>query len=169
MDCSCERCRNFCRTKPGWFTPDQIDIVGRKLNLTIKDLFTRYLTVDPVLIGAARGWTGVYVLAPAIVGKGSGSVSDPNAKGTCVWFENGRCAIHDVKPRECGLVDHSTTPEDTDLLRAAIVRHWRPHKRLIQNLYGKKLKLPDALKEVYRRASRIGQETVGMAAPNKKG
>ena len=53
MDCSCERCQSLCHSKPGWFTPEQIQIVGRKLNLTIKDLFRKYLTIDPVLIGGA--------------------------------------------------------------------------------------------------------------------
>jgi hypothetical protein len=166
MDCSCERCQSLCHTKPGWFTPEQIHVIGRKLNLTIKDLFRKYLTVDPVLIGGARSRTGVYVLAPAIVGNGAGSIADPKARGTCVWFADGKCTIHDVKPRECALVDHSTMPGEANLLRAAIVKQWQPHKKFVQDLYGMKLKLPNVLKEEYRRASGADQGT--SRAPNEQ-
>lgn len=154
MDCSCERCQNFCRSKPGWFTPDQIEPLARKLNLSVAELFRRHLTIDAVLMDEGGQRKAVYVLAPAMVGKKPGTISDPTEKGTCVWFQNEGCEVHDAKPRECGLVDHSTTPAEGNLIRASILKQWIPYKRFIQDLYGKKLKPPEALKKVYRDAKR---------------
>jgi Fe-S-cluster containining protein len=151
MDCSCDRCQSLCHSKPGWFTPQQIELVARKRDVAIEDLFKDYLTIDAVLIAEAGRPTGVYVLAPAIVGAESGSISDPAARGTCVWLRNGKCDIHEMKPAECRATDHSTSARDSDLLRAAILKQWIPYKKFVQNLYGKKLKLPVAVKEAYRK------------------
>jgi Fe-S-cluster containining protein len=150
MDCSCDRCQNFCRHKPGWFTPEQIEPLARKLNLRIDELFQKYLTIDAVLIEERGQMKAVYVLAPAIIGKKSGAISDPSEKGPCVWLKDGACEIHGAKPRECGLVDHSTTTEEGNLLRASLLKRWIPYKGFVQQLYGKKLKAPDALKKAYR-------------------
>jgi hypothetical protein len=40
------------------------------------------------------------------------------------------------------------------MMRAAILQQWRPHKRFLQDLYGKKLKPPEVLKKEYRKAKR---------------
>ena len=152
MHCSCDRCQHFCRNKPGWFTPDQIAPLARKLGLSIAELFKKYLTVDAVLMEEAGQMKAIYVLAPAMAERPAGAVSDPTEKGACTWFKEGKCEIHEVKPRECGLVDHTTTRQEGDLLRASILKSWLPHKKFIQNLYGKKLKPPEALKQAYRDA-----------------
>jgi Fe-S-cluster containining protein len=154
MDCSCERCQNFCRQKPGWFTPEQIEPLARKLKLSIAELFQKHLTVDAVLMEEAGQKKAIYVLAPAISERKAGAISNPIEKGTCNWFKDGRCKIHDAKPRECSLVDHTTPPQDGNLRRASILKSWVSHKKFIQELYGKKLKPPDALKKAYRDAKR---------------
>jgi Fe-S-cluster containining protein len=154
MDCSCDRCQSLCHNKPGWFTPDQIDAVARKLSLTVEDLFQTYLTIDTVMIATSGGAMGVYVLAPAILGKPSGSISRPKERGACIWLKGGRCGIHEIKPRECALVDHTTSAREANLLRLSIVNQWREAKNLPQRLYGKKLKLPAALRQEYRKARR---------------
>jgi Fe-S-cluster containining protein len=154
VDCACERCQNFCRVKPGWFAPDQLAPLARRLGLTIEELFRRYLTIDAVLVSEGSATVALYALAPAMVGRSAGAISDPAEKGACVWLEGGRCAIHELKPRECSLVDHSTTPEASNLMRAAILREWRQRRKFVQDLYGKKLKPPSALKAAMRQARR---------------
>ncbi len=154
MDCSCDRCQSLCHNKPGWFAPQQIELVARKRGVTIENLFKNYLVIDAVLITEAGKPKGAYVLAPAIVGTGSGIIADPAARGTCVWLKDGKCEIHEVKPTECRVTDHSTSPRDNDLLRASILKQWSPYKKLVQDLYGKKLKLPVAVRKVYRRVTR---------------
>lgn len=134
--------------------PEQIAPVAQKLGLTVAELFKKYLTIDAVLHGEQGRTTGIYVFAPAIVGEGSGSVSNPTARGTCVWFIDGKCAIHDLKPRECAMVDHSTAGQDIDMLRASMVKEWKTHRKIVQQLYGRKLKPPNALKEKYREIRR---------------
>lgn len=166
MDCACDKCQNFCRRKPGWFTPDQIEPLARRLNLTLAALFQGYLTIDAVLVEEKGQPKGVYVLAPAMVGQRASAISDPTAKGTCVWLKDGQCAIHDMKPRECQMIDHATAARDGDLLRASILKAWMPRKSFVQGLYGGKLKLPESLKEGYRAAKRQrrGQNS-GSAQP----
>jgi Fe-S-cluster containining protein len=169
MDCSCDRCQSLCHNKPGWFTPQQIELVARKRDITIEDLFKDYLTIDAVLIAEAGKPTGVYVLAPTIVGAESGSISDPVARGTCVWLRNGKCDIHDVKPAECRVTDHSTSAHDSDVLRASILKQWIPYKKFVQNLYGKKLKLPGAVKEAYRKVRKNARTPVHQGTNNNSG
>lgn len=154
MNCACERCQGLCRNKPGWFLPEQIKVLAQRLGLSIEALFRNHLTIDAVLVERAGSPVATYVLAPAMVGKPTGEVSDPEARGACVWFRDGQCAIHEAKPRECREVDHTTTPRDGDLLRAAILEQWRPHKKLVQDLYGRKLKPPQRLKDTYRAAKK---------------
>lgn len=151
MDCACDSCQNLCRQKPGWFTPDQIERLAQKLGLPIVDLFRRFLTIDAALVENSGQMRAIYVLAPAMVGKKSGAISDPSARGICVWFKDGQCQIHEMKPRECSLVDHTTSRTQGDLIRASILKSWLPHKSFVQQLYEKKLKAPDALRKLYRK------------------
>jgi Fe-S-cluster containining protein len=154
MNCSCERCQSLCRNKPGWFLPEQIKVLAQRQGLGVEALFRSHLTVDAVLVERDGSPVASYVLAPAMVGKPAGEISDPEARGVCVWFRDGQCAIHEAKPLECREVDHTTTPREGDLLRASILEQWRPHKKLVQDLYGKKLKPPAILKETYRAAKK---------------
>ena len=156
MDCTCDRCQAFCRNKPGWFLPGQIETVARSLHLTVAALFRQYLRIDMALVREGERTTAIYVLAPAIRGTKPGAITDPTAHGDCIWLTDGRCAIHAVKPAECGAIDHTTSPQDINLTRATILKQWMPYKRLIQDLYGKKLKPPQAVKDAYRKA-RKGQ------------
>jgi len=154
MDCACDSCQNLCQQKPGWFTPDQIERLARKLGLRIDDLFRRFLTIDVALVEDGGQMKAIYVLAPAMIGRKPGAISDPSARGICVWFRDGQCQIHEAKPRECSLVDHATSSAQGDLIRASILKRWLPHKGFVQQLYGKKLKAPDALRKLYRKIQR---------------
>ena len=81
-------------------------------------------------------------------------ISDPTTRGACIWFKDGLCEIHGVKPLECRSVDHLTTRHDSNLRRASLLKRWVPYKEFVQDLYGKKLKLPYALRDEYRKATR---------------
>lgn len=154
MDCACDQCQGLCRNKPGWFTPQQIEAVARQQNMTVAALFETHLTIDTALVREADRMTAIYVLAPAIRGKRPGAISDPAARGECTWLKDGRCEIHSVKPAECRTTDHTMSPHDSNMLRAAILKQWAPYRKFIQGLYGKKLKPPLAVKEGYRQARR---------------
>ena len=167
MDCSCERCQGLCRNKPGWFTPQQIEVVARRQNTTVAALFKTHLTIDTALVREAGRMTAIYVLAPAIRGKKAGAISDPTARGECVWLKDGRCVIHDVKPAECRATDHTMSALDSNMLRAAILKQWAPYRKFIQTLYGKKLKPPAAVKETYRQAQKDAAKGSDKAERNE--
>lgn len=152
MDCSCERCQDFCRNKPGWFTPDQIRPLAESLGLTIEALFKRYLTIETVLLADSKNAKAVYVLAPAIDRRNNGSLAQLTDRGTCIWFKDGNCAIHTTKPLECRLADHTTTRDGSNMLRASILSKWISQRQIVQNLYKKKLKPPETLKREYKKA-----------------
>jgi Fe-S-cluster containining protein len=140
--------------------PHQIEPLAQKLGIAIPELFRKHLTVDAVITEVAGQMKAIYVLAPAMAEWCSGTVADPTEKGTCTWFKDGKCKIHEVKPLECSLVDHRTPPPQGDLLRASILKSWVPYKKLVQNLYGKKLKPPDALKLAYREARQLKNRNI---------
>jgi Fe-S-cluster containining protein len=158
MDCSCERCQHFCHNKPGWFTPDQIRPLADRLGMAIDELFRRYLTIDTVLLGDRSGTKAIYVLAPAINGRNNGSMSQPTDHGTCIWFKDGGCGIHPAKPLECRLADHTTTRDSSNTLRASILAKWVSQKQIVQDLYRKKLKPPQALKRASQKARSLRRE-----------
>ena len=152
MDCSCERCQHFCHNKPGWFTPDQIRPLAERLGMAIDVLFKRYLTIDTVLLVDNMSTKAIYVLAPAINGRNRGAIAQPTDHGTCIWFKDGGCAIHEAKPLECRLADHTTTRDSSNTLRASILAKWVSQKQIVQDLYKKKLKPPQVLKRENQKA-----------------
>src|SRR6185503_136477 len=95
-DCKCTDCRAACEQKPGWFAFGEAELVAKHLEMSLKDLFTKYLMVD--------WWVdepNVFLLSPAIKGYTPGSEFPGNPRGQCVSYKNKECSIHAVKPKEC--------------------------------------------------------------------
>lgn len=99
--CTCSECQAACRYKPGWFKPGEAEAVADFLGLSLADLFRSRLMVDR--------WSGdltLFVLSPAIVEGDAGQEFLSTTRGQCVFFQDGLCAIHPVKPFECRAMLH---------------------------------------------------------------
>lgn len=84
--------------------PDEIEPAASFLNLTRDEFVQKYLTSHPLEEGQ--------VLAPAY------------RFGKCVFFEQGRCGIHSVKPYECRNVFGCESPRRHRNIRDKIIEHW---------------------------------------------
>jgi Fe-S-cluster containining protein len=110
--CSCQGCQGACEHKPGWFKPDEIAPLAAALGISEQELFDKHLMVDWWGADSDTDYNDVFVLSPAIVNgiPGEEFASDP--RGTCRWFVDGKCAIHDQgKPFECAAYHHSDEPK----------------------------------------------------------
>jgi hypothetical protein len=135
-ECSCTACRNACQHKPGWFQPQQIKPLAEAMGLTVEELFKQHLQVDY--------WNGeeddpaTFVLSPRLKDYEGGTMFPANPRGTCHWYEDGKCAIHTLgKPAECQQLGH----EGTTAVRArheATAQTWKSkrHQQTIRELYG---------------------------------
>jgi Fe-S-cluster containining protein len=120
-ECSCPECQSFCSERVGWFIPDEVK--------GLLEYFESH-DVDALLnFGnfAIDWWCGddqnILILAPNIVG--NGSIQFPfNPKGECIFYKEGRCAIHPVKPFECSRTDHNMTHEEADEQHKWIAEQW---------------------------------------------
>lgn len=127
-DCTCEVCRAACEHKPGWFLPGQAEMVADYLGITLGELFNEYLAVDYWL-----DEQDIFVLAPATktITPGVEYPADPH--GECVFYHDGLCSIHDVKPHECKLMHHSTEEGGA---HHATALEWQEHQDQIAELLG---------------------------------
>jgi hypothetical protein len=132
--CNCSDCRAACTNTPGWFTPDQIEPLAQALGLTVDELFADHLRID--------WWEGespVFVLAPKLRGREGGEMADGDPHGTCHWYVDEKCAIHETghKPAECARLGH-VDGERVHFARKELIAAWRPKKMQawIRELYG---------------------------------
>jgi Fe-S-cluster containining protein len=130
---TCTHCRSACSHKPGWFNPGEVEKVAEYLGISVQELFDTKLQVD--------WWQGdgvadeVFILSPAVFGGAAGDMFDANPRGTCVFFENERCTIHEVKPHECRQVV-ACQPRDPEL-HPSFAHSWKDHQDQIQELLGR--------------------------------
>jgi hypothetical protein len=139
-ECVCEACQGACTLKPGWFHPNQIAPLAKKLGLSEQEFFDKHLLVD--------WWDNwgddledVFVLSPRIVGESGGRMYPGEPEGVCHWYKGGRCQIHQLgKPLECAFANHTDTHEQHKRKRMRIVRAWLPHQGKIAKLLGREPK-----------------------------
>lgn len=120
-ECTCERCQDACRRKPGWFLPSEAENLAELMGMTLKDLFDKYLGVDWYV-----GFPDVFVLSPAVCSMSTGGMFSGDPQGICVFFNQatGKCAAHsEHKPIECKIYHHDDelrkrTPTHEDVARA---------------------------------------------------
>ena len=124
---TCGYCQSGCTHKPGWFLPGEAEAAAEFMGMTLHDFFRAYLAVD--------WWEDepdIFLLSPAIQGEAA-FPGDPC--GTCVFYEDGRCRIHPVKPHECRARwcgDRSTSSVHHDTAMA-----WAGHQGQIAELLGR--------------------------------
>lgn len=94
---TCATCQAGCTRKPGWFLPGEAEKTAELLGLTLEEFFAKYLAVD---------WyesypDDIFLLSPAVAGEATGEEFPGDPRGTCVFYVEGRCQIHEAKPYEC--------------------------------------------------------------------
>ena len=136
MECQCEMCQGACKFKPGWFLPEQIAKVAEHLKLTEKELFDKYLGVDFY----QRDGEDIFILAPANKSMKPGAMYPFDPRGECIFFEDGLCKIHAVKPLECAEYDHTKNKEDiVKIHEEKIPDAWISKQEYVRQLYKNEL------------------------------
>jgi Fe-S-cluster containining protein len=130
-DCTCYKCKAACTNKPGWFLPGEAERAADYLGITLEEFFTTKLGVDWY-----EGDLPVFVLSPAITSMSAGETFPSNPMGTCVFFENGRCSIHAVKPFECRAFLHGQSHVETTARHEGVADAWQAHQAQIEVLLG---------------------------------
>jgi Fe-S-cluster containining protein len=133
--CECITCSGACTHKPGWFMPGEVAEAAKFLGMEPQAFFDKYLAVDFFEGGYEDEVPDtVFVLAPALVGE-EGGMYPYEPRGTCVFYKDGKCGIHAVKPFECRKYIHS------DHRQVAILRHqdvavaWQSHQDEVKALF----------------------------------
>lgn len=113
-ECSCQSCQSRCKTFPCLGTPEDIKrLIDAGYS---KKLMLNYY-VSPNSISE-----DVFYISPATKGKECKFVVFPlleyriEDSTECVFFDDGKCQIQDLKPTEGKLVDHSTDDLDVHYL-----------------------------------------------------
>ncbi len=130
--CECEQCSNACSIKPGWFMPGEAEKVADYLGKSLQELFDTHLGVD--------WWVSdldVFLLTPATKNMESGQEYDSNPRGVCVFFDNGLCTIHSVKPYECKEYMHNDTSTKVSNRHKLVADAWHDYQDSIGALLGR--------------------------------
>jgi len=138
--CTCDKCSKACRFKPGWFKPGEAEKAAEYLGLNLADFFAKHLMVDWFEAdGRDEIELDTFVLSPAIVGKKAGSEFPADPHGRCVFFLDGKCIIHTVKPFECREFLHTETSHEVKKRHLDVAKSWSSKKEqdLIRNLLGR--------------------------------
>lgn len=137
IECQCEKCLNACKSKPGWFLPNEVEKVATYLNLSLAELFKTKLGID--------WWESydnpedeeddqdIFILTPAITTMNAGSEYPANPKGKCIFLKDNLCSIHQVKPFECRLMNCKKTINK----HKEVAESWLTHQKFINTLLGK--------------------------------
>jgi Fe-S-cluster containining protein len=134
-DCSCESCQNRCKNRAGWFLPGEAEKAAALKGMTLEEFFKKYLAVD---------WWGVnkqlLVLAPVNQGPFEtqpGGMYSWYPVGTCIFYIDGKCDIHEAKPYECKKAAHEPSPRDeADARHEAVAKAWKGHQDQPKQLLG---------------------------------
>jgi Fe-S-cluster containining protein len=135
--CTCQSCQGACKRKPGWFKPGEVEAVAAFMGLTLPELFAKHLAAD--------WWEDsepTFVLSPGIIRFGEphvGTEMPGNPLGQCVFYKDGRCSIHKVKPFECRAYHHELTHEQVKTNHRAAFEAWAmpEHQKQIADLLGR--------------------------------
>jgi len=135
-ECSCQSCQSACTQKPGWFLPGEIEKVSEHLKIPVQELFDNHLGVD--WWESENQEKSIFVLSPAIRNMTPGEEFPGNPIGECVFFENGKCNIHPVKPFECREFIHTDKGNEIFRNRKTIIKNaWEPLQQEITELLGR--------------------------------
>lgn len=138
--CTCTICQGFCKYKPGWFKPDQMEALAEFFDATIQEVYKTYLVTDYWVDDNGRD---INVISPTVTRLPAGGMMDFRATGQCVFYTDGKCEIHPVKPWECKQAWHG---DGTDKLpyHKLVMEAWKDKQDLIIEITGEEQSLPDA-------------------------
>ncbi len=130
--CRCAKCISLCLYRPGWFLPNQIELVAEYMQLNIKELFNNYLVADHFSYSPYN----IFVLAPSSKGYTSGCERSPDTTGECIFFnsQDKSCKIDNVKPYECIEYTHDDSEYDILERRRIIAILWKNRQNYISKL-----------------------------------
>ena len=138
-DCTCDTCKGACTNKPGWFKPGEVEKVALHLNISLQELFETKLGVD--------WWVAeddIFVLAPATLSMDPGSEYPANPRGHCIFYENGLCSIHPVKPFECREYIHDEDKNASNKRHLAVSIAWESEQTQVTELLGRQATAAEA-------------------------
>ena len=111
-ECKCELCVEACR-KPAHLETGQDWWISRFLKISKEELIDKYLVNLPVAVIGIEGKKFVIRgLRPKIV------------NGWCIFFKNGLCSIHKVKPFGCKYANHNTTNKEAEEIMQYLTQKW---------------------------------------------
>ena len=140
FECECESCKSGCKNRPGWFLPGEAEKAAALLEMTMKEFFDTYLSVDWWI-----DYDDIFLLAPAIDQYDTGDLYGSNPQGQCLLYQDGLCLIHAEKPYECAMLVHNDI--NIQLKHEYVAHEWATHPDQIKELLGRKpvAKKPDGL------------------------
>lgn len=141
--CDCADCRAACTNSPGWFTPDEIPRLAEHLGLSVEETFRRKLAVGVTHMpdGSLRHGVMPHKLRDSKKPGAVWTLPELAQPGRCVFFDQGLCSIHPVRPNECARMIHGSG-HDAVKLRHSVVEKWddaalAPYKALTgRRLFG---------------------------------
>jgi Fe-S-cluster containining protein len=131
-ECTCNVCQSACENKPGWLLPGEAEKIAKFLNLDLQECFNKYLGVD----WYERSEGNIFLLAPAITSMTPGEEYPGDPRGRCIFYKEGRCGVHDVKPHGCAEYIHTLTRQEVYAIRDNIVKAWGSNQSQITELLG---------------------------------
>ena len=139
-ECNCNICQGACKHKPGRFLPGEVAKAAKLLNLSEKDFFDKYIGVDWNIGGLFE--KRIFHLVPITTKMKAGVECPEYSNGQCIFFINKKCSIHNAKPKECSLYNHSLSDKQCINNMNKIVKAWNTIKgrKEIQRLLGRKPK-----------------------------
>lgn len=106
VQCNCEKCRVLCHGHPGRFDPGQVAAAAKHMNLSVREFFNKFLTVD-FWTAESRHDQDVRYLSPAWMDDhkgGEASWGDAFKPGSCALLGPDGCSLPlHLRPRECAI------------------------------------------------------------------
>lgn len=135
-NCSCSDCQGACQNKPGWFKPGEAEKAADFMGMDLKNFFNKKLGVD---------WyenPDIFLLAPAMKNMTPGEMYPGKPHGECVFYRDGKCEIHPVKPHQCRVYDHDldlNSGEKVGEYNFNTAKHWdkEEHQEQVKTLLGR--------------------------------
>lgn len=127
-----------------WFMPGEIEKVAKFLGMKLHEFFKKYISID-YWIADEKIRKDVFVLSPAIINNYPGNIFPfDNRYGQCIFYKEGKCTIHPVKPYECIEVFHKTTQEEGNEIHFKTAQAWnnKKYQKQISAILCSKPKMP---------------------------
>jgi len=103
------------------------------MGLPMQEFFDRYLAVDWY-----EGYPeDTFLLSPAIVGATPGDMFPASPRGVCVFYQEGRCQIHEAKPHECREYWCGAPASDEAPRHRGVAKAWEANQEQLTDLLGR--------------------------------